>query len=192
LPGATNGAVGTTSGAAAGGSGQSSWVAGRGSFGSTAQAGGIWRENSGFSEVTSTGSANKPANGAYVPAFTPNFMSVAPAFGNKSASARPAHAMVSHASASQHTGGGTHLGVSNGTSKGPRRSTSGRGSTRPSTTGLHSRTGTPRRSIAGKGSGTRPSGFGSTTPIPSVFTPSSSTQDGGTPDTGTAPGAPPQ
>lgn len=191
LPGATNGAVGTTGGAAAGNSGQSSWVAGRGSFGSTAQAGGIWRESSGFSEATGTGTNNRQANGTYVPAVSPSFIGLTPAFGNKSVGGRPAHAMSSHTLTSLHAGAGTHAGVSSGISKGSRSGISGRGSTRPGVAGLPSRSNTPHRNLANRGSATKFSGAGATTKHPSGFTPSGSPLDDVVPDMTTAPEAPP-
>jgi hypothetical protein len=188
MSGVTNGAAGTAGGAAGGDTGQSSWVAGRGIFGSTAQSGGTWHESSGFSATTSSGSANKPANGAYVPAASPSFKFATPAFANRSASAQPAHAMASHASTSQHGGVGTRLGVA----KVSRSNTAGRANTRPATAGLRSRTSTQSHSKTSIGSITKRSTVGPTTRIPSGFTPSSSTPVSGPPGAGTAPGAPPQ
>ena len=192
MPVASRGAEGTKGKVAEGDTRKSSWVAGRGSFGSTVQSGGIWRENGGFSATASTGSTNKPANGVTLPAVMPNFAGINSPFTIKPLSTPPAHAAVSHASSGSRTGRGSGLGRSSRKSSGLRSSGLGHTGTKPAATGLHGRTSTLNRSQTSFGIGTKPSGFGSTTPISSVFAPSSSTSGADTLGAGTAPVAPPQ
>ncbi len=191
MPGASKGAEGSTSGGAAS-SGSSSWVAGSGSFGWRAQPGGIWREGSGFSATMHGKSTSKPANGAYAPSASLNFTGLTGAFAIKPIRTPPAHAAVSHASPGAHAGGGTRLGGSSGASRASRGGTLGRTNTKRAATGLRSRTSTRSRGRTSIGTGTKPSGFGSTTPASSVFKPSTRNSSEGASDLETAPIAPPQ
>jgi hypothetical protein len=172
MPGASKGAEGSTSGGSAAGSGSSSWVAGSGSFGSTAQPGGIWLERSEISQTTHGKSTSKPATRAYAPSASLNFTGLTGAFAIKPIRTPPAHAAVPHASAGAHAGGGTRLGGSSGASRASRGSTLGRTSTKPAATGLRTRTSAQSRGRTSIGTGTEPSGPGSTAPASPVFTPS--------------------
>jgi hypothetical protein len=188
----TRGTEGTKGGVAAGDTGKSSWVAGRGSFGPAAQPGGIWRENAGFSTTTSTAATNKTTNGATLHAAMPNFAGINSPFTIKPLSTLPAHAAAPHALVGGHAGGGLHSGTLSKRSSGFHSSSLGRTGMKPATTGLHGRTSALNRGQTSFGIGTKPSGFGSTTPAPSDFAPSSSTSGGGATGDETAPAAPPQ
>jgi hypothetical protein len=185
MPGATNGAEGSTVKAPAGNTGQSSWVAGREGFGSTVQVGGIWRDKARSYTPTSGKTAGKPAIGTYAPVASPNFNGAAPAFTIKPINTQPAHAVASHSSA------GAHAGVTRpgAALRGPRGSTLGRPSTKATTTGLRTHISSRSGGRISVGPRAKPSGFGPTAQSSPIFTPSAhSPNQGETP----APVAPPQ
>lgn len=185
MPGATSGAGGSTVKAPAGNTGQSSWVAGREGFGSTVQAGGIWRDTSGYSATTSGKSTGKPVSGIFAPPASQNFNGAPSTFTIKPINTRPAHAVVSHSST------GAHAGVtrSGAALRGAHGSTLGRPNTKAATTGLRTHTSTQGRGRTRIGTGTNPSESRSTTQSSPIFTPSTRSSNQGE---AAAPAAPTQ
>ncbi len=185
MPGAASGARGPTVRVAAGNTGQSSWIAGREGFGSTVQAGGIWRDTSGYSATTSGKSTGKPANGMFAPAASPNFNGTAHAFTIEPINTQPAHAAVSHSSA------GAHAGVTRpgAALRGSHGSTLGRPNTKTATTGHRTHASSRSGGRISVGSGTKPSWSRSTAQSSPISTPSTGSTNQGE---ASAPAAPQQ
>lgn len=207
LTGTMSGSTGRVSGTAGGFTGRASWVAGSGSFGSKAQQGGIWREDSGSSLNSNARTAYKPASGSYGSVASPIPTGLAPTFTNQPAgvlSAYPAappatispapfsRALYSHGLVGQHGGSSTRPGAAGGTSKGTRSGTAGRARSKSSGLDFRSQSGTQNPGNTGPASGTKSPGTGTTAQRPFVFAPPKSATGTDTSSDGTAPQTPPQ